>query len=281
MPSTQRASIGRSDTAPTAAQRIVATMWTLGKPATISEIAKAADVGYSTATPILRNLLKTEQVVKTDPATGPAEWQLTATLSSPHPTNGATQAPQPPYDNPESASPAPATETSQPSDAAADADQPDNTDPGDTPDPDDTADADTAAEPGADAPSESDDDTDDDATPVTPAAGDGATPTASPDAEQELTGRTYRKPVQPRRPKGELRAAVLAVLTGSPEQPFKVSEVCKAIDAANTDGAANKAGAGAVANALDKLVTSGDAARVEEAKYATYQAAAPAADPRP
>ena len=47
---------------------------------------------------------------------------------------------------------------------------------------------------------------------------------------------------------------MLRVLTGASDTGFKVGEVCKAIDAANTDATANKAGAGAVANALTKLV---------------------------
>jgi hypothetical protein len=282
MTTTQRPPIGRADTAPTAAQKVVAAMWTLGKPATTKAIAAAAGVGYSTVTPILRNLLADNQAVKTDDATGPCEWQLTATL--PTPTRHETE-PTPTAIEPEPAPPADSTDATahQPDepDEPHDADNTDGTDqtndsanPADAPETGDPSGEDVGAEPVPDTRSGSDDaDTGADAASTSDvSAAAGTAPDASQDAEPGMA-RTYRKPEQPRRPKGELRAAVLAVLTRSPDEPFKVSEVCKAIDAANTDGTSNRAGAGAVANALDKLVTSGDAIRVEEAKYATYQAA--------
>jgi hypothetical protein len=265
----QRPPIGSADTAPTAAQKVVAAMWTLGNPATAKAIAHAAGVGYSTVTPILRTLLADHQAVKTDSATGPAEWQLTATLPTPTPApTSADDAPQTQKPAATDADPAPPATAS-----SADADQPDNPRPDDTPDTGDASGPVTDAEPARDTRSSTDDDSaaDGDAVPDAPAA-DGTGPEAAADTEQRQTGRTYRKPVQPRRPKGALRAAVRAVLTQAPGQAFKVSEVCKAIDAANADGTSNKAGAGAVANALDKLVTSGHATRIEEAKYATYQA---------
>lgn len=297
MTTTQRPPIGRADTAPTAAQKVVAAMWTLGEPATTKAIAAAAGVGYSTVTPILRNLLADNQAVKTDDATGPCEWQLTATLPTP---TGRESEPTPTATDPESAPPADSTDATahQPDEPdepheTGDADNTDDTDgtdgtdgtddtdqtndsanPADAPETGDPSREEAGAEPVPDTRSGSDDtDTGADAasTPDMPAAA-GTAPDASQDVEPGMA-RTYRKPEQPRRPKGELRAAVLAVLTRSPDEPFKVSEVCKAIDAANTDGTSNRAGAGAVANALDKLVTSGDAIRVEEAKYATYQAA--------
>jgi hypothetical protein len=278
MTTTQRPPIGRADTAPTAAQKVVAAMWTLGKPATSKAIAAKAGVGYSTVTPILRNLLADNQAVKTDGDGGTAEWQLTATLPAPTADQAQAQAPTPTPANPEPAPPADSTGATP--HQRDDADEPDDTDqrsgsanPADAPQAGDPSGKDTGAEPvlhtrsgshdadtGADTASPSD---------MPTAAGTAPQPQ---DAEQGAA-RTYRKPEQPRRPKGELRAAVLAVLTRSPDEPFKVSEVCKAIDAANTDCTSNRAGAGAVANALDKLVTSGDAIRVEDAKYATYQAA--------
>jgi hypothetical protein len=276
MTTTQRPPIGRADATPTAAQKVVAAMWTLGKPATTKAIAAAAGVGYSTVTPILRNLLADDQAVKTDDATGPCEWQLTATLPTPigdpTPTGDESEPPTPTATDPE---PAPLADLT---DAAAhqpdEPDEPDDTDqpgystnPTDAPQAGDPSGEDTGAEPGPDTRSGSEAASTSDV----PATA-GTAPEASQDAEPGAA-RTYRKPEQPRRPKGELRAAVLAVLTRSPDEPFKVSEVCKAIDAANTEGTSNRAGAGAVANALDKLVTSGDAIRVEEAKYATYQAA--------
>jgi hypothetical protein len=65
-----------------------------------------------------------------------------------------------------------------------------------------------------------------------------------------------------RRPKGALRAEVLAVLQDHPDSTFKVSQVCKHLPGAS---------AGAIANALDKLVADGTARQVAD-KPATYQA---------
>jgi hypothetical protein len=65
-----------------------------------------------------------------------------------------------------------------------------------------------------------------------------------------------------RRPKGALRAEVLAVLQDHPDSTFKVSQVGKHLPGAS---------AGAIANALDKLVADGTARQVAD-KPATYQA---------
>ena len=250
-----RASIGRADTEPTAAQRVVSTMWTLGKPATAKAIAEAAELGYSTVTPILRNLLADRQAVKTESTNGPAEWQLTATLPTRPDTDTDT-------DTTNDSSGGGASQLESPDQATAS-------------EPTDLSGTDGGGEPAPDAGSDSEDGRVADGLSEQETdgpAGEDPSPDEA-DATEQGKARTYRKPEQPRRPKGHLRAAVLAVLTGAPEQAFKVSEVCKAIDAANTDGSANKAGAGAVANALDKLITSGDVVRVEDATVATYQAA--------
>lgn len=97
-----------------------------------------------------------------------------------------------------------------------------------------------------------------------PAEGSGA-------GTQERDGR--RKPAQPRRRKGELREAVLTLLQGNPGTAYKVGEICKLLNQEQArDGAqVNKASAGAVANALDKLVIAGSVTRVDT-KVATYQA---------
>lgn len=87
---------------------------------------------------------------------------------------------------------------------------------------------------------------------------------------QEGDGR--RKPAQPRRRKGELRDEVLALLRRNPEAAYKVGEICKLINQAHDGAAVNKASAGAVANALDKLVIAGAVTRLDT-KVATYQAA--------
>ncbi|MEV5691980.1 hypothetical protein [Micromonospora globbae] len=99
----------------------------------------------------------------------------------------------------------------------------------------------------------------------TPAPAEG-----TQDSTQEGDGR--RKPAQPRRRKGELRDEVLALLRRNPEAAYKVGEICKLINQAHDGAAVNKASAGAVANALDKLVIAGAVTRLDT-KVATYQAA--------
>ncbi|GGK31376.1 hypothetical protein GCM10010124_25150 [Pilimelia terevasa] len=87
-------------------------------------------------------------------------------------------------------------------------------------------------------------------------------------ADEQKKGR--RVSAHPKRPKGALRGDVLAVLQADPDTAFKVSQICKHLDTVN-DGSRAKASAGAVANALDKLVGDGSARR-HDGKPATYQA---------
>lgn len=95
-----------------------------------------------------------------------------------------------------------------------------------------------------------------------------ATPPDTPDQTDPAADPTppaadgAEAPTAPRRRAGELRDQVLGVLQARPDAPFKVGEVAKALDGAS---------AGAVANALHKLVTAGSARQVCE-KPATYQA---------
>ncbi|MEU5931102.1 MarR family transcriptional regulator [Micromonospora sp. NPDC047187] len=77
---------------------------------------------------------------------------------------------------------------------------------------------------------------------------------------------------KPRRSKGSLRGAILDVLEAHPGQPFKTSELCKAIDQANEGTDSAKASAGAVVNAVHKLVADGVAVQVAE-RPATFQLA--------
>ncbi|MEU7923236.1 MarR family transcriptional regulator [Micromonospora zamorensis] len=77
---------------------------------------------------------------------------------------------------------------------------------------------------------------------------------------------------KPRRSKGSLRGAILDVLEAHPGQPFKTSELCRAIDQANEGADSAKASAGAVVNAVHKLVTDGAAVQIAE-KPATFQLA--------
>lgn len=76
---------------------------------------------------------------------------------------------------------------------------------------------------------------------------------------------------KPRRRGGSLKEAALKVLQDSPDEQFRVGQVCKAINAANTDPTAAKASQGAVSNALVKWLNDGVIQRTVE-KPATYQA---------
>ncbi|MFB6393558.1 MarR family transcriptional regulator [Polymorphospora lycopeni] len=83
--------------------------------------------------------------------------------------------------------------------------------------------------------------------------------------EQAATGKA-------RRAGGSLRGAILDVLEADPDRQFKTSELCKAIDKANEGTGAAKASAGAVVNALHKLVTAGAAIQTVE-RPATFRLA--------
>jgi hypothetical protein len=76
----------------------------------------------------------------------------------------------------------------------------------------------------------------------------------------------------PRRPSGTLRGMLLDILEAHPDQQFKVSELCKRIDATHEGSGAAKASAGAVANALNGLAGNGIILRTVD-RPATYQLA--------
>ncbi|QOC89701.1 MarR family transcriptional regulator [Micromonospora craniellae] len=76
----------------------------------------------------------------------------------------------------------------------------------------------------------------------------------------------------PRRSKGTLRGAILDVLEAHPDQQFKTSELCQAIDRANEGSGSAKASAGAVVNAVHKLVADNRAIQVVE-RPAAFQLA--------
>jgi DNA-binding PadR family transcriptional regulator len=88
--------------------------------------------------------------------------------------------------------------------------------------------------------------------------------------EPATTGR--RQPANPKRPKGTLRGAVLKLLQGNAGTAYKVGEICKLLDQSGEGSGVNKVSAGAVANALDKLVGDGRVTCVND-KPATFQAA--------
>jgi len=80
---------------------------------------------------------------------------------------------------------------------------------------------------------------------------------------------------KPRRASGTLDGAVLDILEAHPEQTFKVSQLCKLIDAANEGSDTAKASAGAVVLACQRLVGKGKAVLAVE-KPATFQLVAAA-----
>jgi hypothetical protein len=253
----------------TAKQKIIAAMWRLGRPATAKDIATAAAIGYSTATPLLRTLLGADQVIKTTVDDGSTLWQLNldaAEAADDSSEPGAAETSEtsdvvPGIDtvadpgvgaHPHEAPEQPATDPVPPEEPHHDttraaADMPD---------------VNATAGPIADVSAPASDDTTE--LSATPEAA------ATPDGEQSAA-RSYSKPQHPRRAKGALRDAVLAVLQSEPDRAFKIMEICKAINAGNTDQSANKAGAGAVVNACDKLAGSGEAIRLDS-KPATFQA---------
>ena len=75
---------------------------------------------------------------------------------------------------------------------------------------------------------------------------------------------------KPRRASGTLDGAVLDILEAHPEQTFKISQLCKLIDAANEGSDTAKASPGAVVLACQRLVGKGKAVLVVQ-KPATFQ----------
>ncbi len=90
---------------------------------------------------------------------------------------------------------------------------------------------------------------------------------AAPEPPQQPAGSG-----KPRRASGTLDGAVLDILEAHPEQTFKVSQLCKLIDAANEGSDTAKASAGAVVLACQRLVGKGRAVLAVE-KPATFQLA--------
>jgi hypothetical protein len=260
--------------AATATQKVVAAMWSMQQPATAKQIAEAAAVGYSTVTPILRNLHAERQATKTD-TDGRTLWYLTAgtPTAALNLTGGAAAAAESiALDDVES--PVSATDSADVPRADRDADPAEPHDrvaSADTPAPDDDNTAEPSGVPSDGVPAA------DLSAPLEAVTTEQQETTPPQDGPSPAGTRPYRKPAQPRRAKGALRDAVLKVLTDAPDTGFKVGDVCKAINSADTDATANKAGAGAVANALTKLVTDGHAVQVVD-KPATFQAVPPAAE---
>ena len=297
---------------PTAQARILAALTRLGE-ATAAAVAEAAGLGYSTTTPKLRALQEAgqaepvradgrtlwravptgtapitdlggqpESAVEAEPTTLPSgaitggaiataapdhpDSEATAsTLLGNRPSAGHDDAPEP-IQTAETPQPSPEPEASEQrvepevDDGVAPDDQPGLVD--DVPDT-------PTARPLVDAPEHLDTTGGDASGAVTGiAVADQPAPPAT--ADTGPGGRSRRKP-------GTYRVAILAVLGAHPDQGFKVGEVCRAIDAhTGTDSGVVKAGPGAVANALYKLVCAGLVIQTVETP-ATFQLAPHAA----
>ncbi|WP_433458402.1 MarR family transcriptional regulator [Micromonospora sp. CA-248212] len=291
---------------PSALDKVAAALAALGQD-TAAAIAQHAGVGYSTATKRLRTLAEAGQAEPLRADDGPTLWRhLSKTTTStnsddpPATTTDARRDPPPALrgDNADEAhgpdeAPRPAEETSTAGAARPDDDstslQPDDerrstpdSDPGQAALPDPAAQPDsvpdapttTHAEAGEVSPADAED----------PAAADASgqadsRPSADPPGSDEPVACSSPSDApsasgsgKPRRSKGSLRGAILDVLEAHPGQPFKTSQLCKAIDQANEDTDSAKASAGAVVNAVHKLVTDGVAVQVAE-KPATFQLA--------
>ncbi|MEU5554124.1 MarR family transcriptional regulator [Micromonospora sp. NPDC047793] len=278
--------------------KVLAALADLGE-ATAAAVADTAGLGYSTATAKLRAWESTGQAERVHTDSKVAVWRLTADGTA---TVGAHQNPPP---QPALSAPPPEHPTSAPqeedadgpptvapqtptSDGAADASTTsaadedssdtadvhghamaaadDQTDPPPAEQPE--RDAPTADQPERDGPTADEPDRDG-LTAEVPARDE---PTAD---EPERDAPAADEPVtaaKSRRSKGSLAGAVLDVLEAHPDRAYKVSELCKLIDAANAGTDAKKASAGAVVNAADKLVNQGKAVRTVE-RPATFQLA--------
>ncbi|WP_026254915.1 hypothetical protein [Salinispora arenicola] len=285
-----------------ALDKVAAALAELGQ-GTAAAIAERAGVGYSTATKKLRVLEEAGQAEPYRAEDGRTLWRRAASAASstdgddaPASTSDAKplDAPAPPsgedegHEQPDEPS-TPADDTTEPdeptaarphdadaasSDAGVDRptlhDPPDESPTGPAPsaEVDDKRDepAETAGMSDSNAATVDETDTGD-----TPASTDDSVSASAP--AEDPSASTDGKP---RRSKGTLRGAILDVLEAHPDQQFKTSQLCKAIDKANEGSGSAKASAGAVVNAVHKLVADNLAVQVVE-RPAAFQLA-PKAD---
>ncbi|RLK24717.1 hypothetical protein DER29_2648 [Micromonospora sp. M71_S20] len=291
--------------APSALDKVAAALAELGQE-TAAAIAQRAGVGYSTATKRLRTLEETGQAEPFRADDGRTLWRhltnaATSTDSDNPPattTDASSDPPPAPTPTPDAneaqrsdEAPAPAEEmgavaagpddksTSVPPDArrpTPDSDAAESPSQNPPPQAVSTTSEPTASEAEGDASTPADAeapvavDTTGEAAPALrpdPAGSDHSTVPSNP-AEDPSASRGEK----PRRPKGSLRGAIRDVLEAHPEQPFKTSQLCKAIDQANEGSGSAKASAGAVFNAVHKLIADGVAVQVVE-KPAAFQLA--------
>ncbi|MET8198009.1 MarR family transcriptional regulator [Micromonospora taraxaci] len=285
---------------PSALDKVAAALAALGQD-TAAAIAQRAGVGYSTATKRLRTLAEAGQAEPSRADDGPTLWRhLSTTTDSDDPpattsdarrdpppalTNGNVDEPHGPDEahGPAETSTAVATRPNEEStglqgdDARrpapdGDAGLPVLQDP--PAQPDSVRNRLTPAEASEASPAEAENPAaanasgqENSRTTLDPAGSDDTVTPSSPPEAPSASGSG-----KPRRSKGSLRGAILDVLEAHPGQPFKTSQLCRAIDQANEGTDSAKASAGAVVNAVHKLVTDGVAVQVAE-KPATFQLA--------
>ncbi|MEV0392151.1 MarR family transcriptional regulator [Polymorphospora rubra] len=291
-------------TPPTTLDKVAAAVEDLGE-ATAAAIAAHAAIGYSTATKRLRALEDAGLAQPFRADDGRTLWKPVGSTGSvderpdgqplsgqPQPTGPEDQPHPAPDDDstgPESVEHDHATSAGQTDDATAHPSAPD-TAPAAEPEPDgetltavgEPQDGDPAV-PGV--PHDgSQDETAADQRPAPASAEEPAPEGGGPQADLEAPAPADGMPqptftlvepaaaIKARRPGGSLRGAILDVLEASPGRQFKTGELCKAIDKANEGTGAAKASAGAVVNALHKLVTAGAAIQTVE-RPATFQLA--------
>ncbi len=253
--------------------KVLAALAELGE-ATAAAVADKAGLGYSTATAKLRAWEQTGQTERIHTESKRAVWRLTDAGRA---TVGTDQAASPAHSSPpdvlpdEPAQPASEDEPVEATDTAEFPEEPPTPQPAN---PDHgkplTSVSDTAVPPDASTLP------DGEAEPVAATDGDSQQPAPTPDGTEPDTATPSDDPATPtegsRRAKGSLRGAVLDILEAHPDRQYKTSEMCKLIDAANAGTGAKKASAGAVNNALVKLVAAGKAVQTVE-KPATFQLA--------
>ncbi|MEO3780482.1 MarR family transcriptional regulator [Micromonospora sp. B11E3] len=256
--------------------KVLAALGALGE-ATAAAVADKAGLGYSTATAKLRAWEQTGQAERLRTDDNRAVWRLTDTGRA---TVGADQATPTAHDTntdvlpEEPAQVTSGTSDDDPAEAAATTEPPEGR-PAQEPESPAHGEPSTSGSGTATPPEASPSlDGDDERTPSTdgtiqrPAAASGDSgpgADADPGTETTSTGRS-------RRAKGSLRGAVLDILEAHPDRAYRTSELCKLIDAANAGTDAKKASAGAVNNALIKLVADGKAVQTVE-RPATFQLA--------
>ncbi|WP_328372772.1 MarR family transcriptional regulator [Micromonospora zamorensis] len=287
---------------PSALDKVAAALAALGQD-TAAAIAQRAGVGYSTATKRLRTLAEAGQAESLRADDGRTLWrhlpntapsrdsddpQATTSDPSPAVTDDDADEAHGPDEAPGSPDEAKTAPVARPDDKStslrpdaerrpapdSDVGRPALQDPPTQPDNVPDAPATTQAEAGEAAPADAENPAAADASgqaepgpSLAPASSDDTVASSSPSEAPSASGSE-----KPRRSKGSLRGAILDVLEAHPGQPFKTSQLCRAIDQANEGTDSAKASAGAVVNAVHKLVTDGVAVQVAE-KPATFQLA--------